>query len=89
MALLLANCPSTMISAALNRSCKMPDAINGRENRSRLPISGPLHISISNEWRMVRIAPLSLRRSGDSGVEKFLCRVWILRILRGSDFPRL
>ena len=52
MALLLANWPSTMMSAALNRSCRMLDAISGSENRSRLPARGPLHISISEECRM-------------------------------------
>ena len=53
MALLLANCPSTMMSAALNSSCRMLEAISGIEKRSRLPARGPLHISISEECRIV------------------------------------
>src|SRR5699024_9021785 len=52
MALLLANCPNTMMSAALNSSCKMLEAIRGIEKRSRLPTRGPLHISISDECRI-------------------------------------
>src|SRR5699024_8672716 len=53
IALLLANCPSTMMSAALNSSCRMLEAISGIEKRSRLPARGPLHIASSEECGIV------------------------------------
>ena len=47
MASLPTNWPTTMISAALNSSCKMPEHISGKAN-SRIRLSnGPLHMSIS------------------------------------------
>jgi hypothetical protein len=39
--------PTTMMSAALNSSCNMPDSIKGMENKRILPRSGPLVMSIS------------------------------------------
>ena len=39
--------PTTMMSAALNSSCKMPEHISGSANSRILLNSGPLHISIS------------------------------------------
>ena len=38
--------PTTMMSAALNRSCKMPDPISGRANRSIFFRTGPDVMSI-------------------------------------------
>ena len=47
MAPLPVNWPTTMMSAALKRSCKMPESMSGMAKRRMLPSSGPLHISIS------------------------------------------
>lgn len=38
--------PTTMTSAALNKSCKQPDSIKGKLNAMTLGSTGPLHISI-------------------------------------------
>ena len=46
MAWLLSQLPTTMMSAALNSSCKMPDSTSGMENRSIFPGSEPEHMSI-------------------------------------------
>ncbi len=39
--------PTTIMSAALNKSCKIPDSINGTANTTSFEKRGPLHISIS------------------------------------------
>ena len=41
------NRPTTMISTALNISCRMPDTISGSEKEISLSIIVPLHMSIS------------------------------------------
>ena len=41
------NCPTTIISTALNISCKMPDSISGSENVMSLSMIVPFVISIS------------------------------------------
>ena len=41
------NRPTTMISTALNISCKIPDTISGSEKEISLSIIVPLHMSIS------------------------------------------
>ena len=41
------NCPTTMMSAALNSSCKMPEIAKGMANRTIFPNSGPWVMSIS------------------------------------------
>ena len=41
------NLPTTIISTALNISCKMPDSMSGSEKEINLSIIVPLHISIS------------------------------------------
>ena len=41
------NCPTTIISTALNISCKMPDSISGNENVMSLSMIVPFVISIS------------------------------------------
>ena len=43
------------MSAALNRSCKMPEIISGMEKIRILLKSGPLHISISYDFFMTHI----------------------------------
>ena len=47
------NLPTTIISTALNISCKIPDNINGNENEISLSIIVPLHISISYLLRFI------------------------------------
>ena len=47
------NLPITIISTALNISCKIPDNINGNENEISLSIIVPLHISISYLLRFI------------------------------------
>ena len=44
---LLSNRPTTMISTALNISCRMLESISGSENEISLSMIDPLHISIS------------------------------------------
>ena len=39
--------PTTIISAALNKSCNTPESIKGILKSNIFPNSGPLHISIS------------------------------------------
>lgn len=39
--------PTTMMSTALNKSCKIPDNIKGMENEINLSKTVPLHMSIS------------------------------------------
>lgn len=41
------NFPTTMISTALNISCRIPESISGSENEISLSMIVPLHISIS------------------------------------------
>ena len=41
------NLPTTIISTALNISCKIPDSMSGSEKEINLSIIVPLHISIS------------------------------------------
>jgi hypothetical protein len=41
------NRPTTMISTALNISCRIPDSIKGSENEISLSMIDPLHMSIS------------------------------------------
>jgi len=45
--------PTTMISAALKRSCSIPVAISGREKSRIFCGKLPVHISISYLWRAV------------------------------------
>ena len=47
------NLPITIISTALNISCKIPDNINGNENEISLSMIVPLHISISYLLRFI------------------------------------
>ena len=47
--------PTTTMSAALNKSCKMPEIISGMEKIRILLKSGPLHISISYDFFMTHI----------------------------------
>ena len=42
-----ANRPTTIMSAALNRSCNTPEHISGKANSNIFLSMGPLHISIS------------------------------------------
>ena len=41
------NRPTTIMSTALNMSCRMPDSISGSAKETSLSIMVPLHISIS------------------------------------------
>ena len=43
------NRPTTMMSAALNNSCKMPEMARGMANRTIFPNRGPWVMSISKE----------------------------------------
>ena len=42
--------PTTMISAALNKSCRMPESISGTANRIIRLSSGPCIMSISYDF---------------------------------------
>ena len=46
MAWLLSQLPTTIISAALNSSCNIPDSTSGIENRNIFPGREPEHMSI-------------------------------------------
>mgnify|MGYP000485447172 CR=1 FL=1 len=43
--------PTTIMSAALNNSCKMPEMASGMAKRTIFPSRGPLVMSISKEPR--------------------------------------
>lgn len=52
-------CPTTMISTALNISCKIPDSMSGSANEISLSMIEPLHISISYLFVFKFSLPLS------------------------------
>ena len=45
------NCPTTMMSAALKSSCRMPERARGMANFTIFPSRGPFVMSISKELR--------------------------------------
>ena len=56
------NCPTTIISTALNISCRIPDSISGSEKEISLSMMVPLHISISYLFCFTFILPPSISK---------------------------
>ena len=54
------NRPTTIISTALNISCRIPETISGMAKETSLSIMVPLHISISYLFLLNSIAPSSI-----------------------------
>ena len=57
-----ANCPTVMMSAALYKSCRMPDAAKGRKKSRILPKSGRVHMSISRFFFLGRTSAVSITK---------------------------
>ena len=58
-----ANRPTTTMSAALNKSWRIPESIRGTANSRIFPKSGPLHISISYDLFFMILLLLLIRIS--------------------------
>ena len=54
-----------MMSAALNKSCKIPEHMSGREKSRIFLKSGPLHMSISYDFFTIRLLPAKSAAEGE------------------------